>query len=130
MARGLSTLHLICVLGLVGSSLQASFKLLDPLWLRNKSGLRLVAVMSAERPTVRVILPGHAVSDRSIEVLVPEHVTAVRHGESAGEHLFLPRSDRPESTAWRSHGHTLEYQRELPGPIAMVVRATLEDDGV
>jgi hypothetical protein len=99
--------------------------------LQNKVGLRLLAVTDAWRPTLRVVLPGKPITDRTIEVLVPEHVTAVKQGSTAAEHLFLPRADASvERTAWRSVGQTLEYGLQMPGSVAMRARATLEEDGV
>ena len=101
-----------------------------PAALQNARGLRLVAVTDVARPALRIVLPGHALSDRSIEVLVPEHVTAVGQGSTAAEHLFLPGAGRPIEPAWRAVGRSLEYRRELSGAVDMVARATLEDDGV
>ena len=99
--------------------------------LQNKAGLRLLAVTDAGGPTLRVLLPGKAITDRTIEVLVPEHVTAVKQGSTAAEHLFLPGAGaRIERIAWRSVGNALEYDLQLPGPIAMVGRAILEEDGI
>ena len=108
------------------------FAQLEPLdTLQNKAGLRLLAVTDADSPTLRVVLPGKAITDRTIQVLVPEHVTAVKQGSTAAEHLFLPRAGaRVERIAWRSVGRALEYDLQLPGPIAMVVRAVLEEDGI
>ena len=99
--------------------------------LKNKAGLQMLAVTDAARPTLRLVLPGKAITDRTIEVLVPEHVTAVKQGSTTAEHLFLPRAGAPiERIAWRSVGQALEYDLQLPGPIAMVVRAILEEDGI
>jgi len=99
--------------------------------LQNKAGFRLLALTDAGRPTLRVVLPGKAIADSTIEVLVPEHVTALKHGSTAAEHLFLPRAGaRAEQIGWRSVGHALEYDLQLPGPIAMLVRAILEEDGI
>ncbi len=82
-------------------------------------------------PTLRIVLPGHPESDRSIEVLFPEHVTARRHGSVNAEHLYRfrpgPLGERP---AWRRVGRSLEYERQLPGAVHLLARATLEDDGV
>ena len=98
--------------------------------MRNARGLRLVAVMDASQPTVRIVLPGAATSDSSIKVLVPEHVTVVRHGDTTATHLFLPGPGNVERPAWRSFRHSLEYRRTLPDEIDMVFRATLEENGV
>lgn len=120
---------LISILLVVRGLMLAQVKPLDT--LQNKAGLRLLAVTDAGGPTLRVLLPGKAIADRTIEVLVPEHVTAVKQGSAAAEHLFLPGAGaRIERIAWRSVGNALEYDLQLPGPIAMVGRAILEEDGI
>jgi hypothetical protein len=82
-------------------------------------------------PALRVVLPGHDTSDGAIEVLFPEHVTALLHGAAVAEHLYVFRrgagGQRPR---WRKAGSALEYDRYLPGGVHLVARATLEDDGV
>src|SRR4030095_9176785 len=99
--------------------------------IRNASGLQAIVVEENAQPTLRVVLPGHAASDRSIEVLFPEHVTAVRHGNSASEQLYMFRpgsqGERPE---WRRVNRSLEYERDLRGGVRLLARATLEDDGI
>ena len=103
----------------------------SPAVLQNGLGLRLFAVTDVGQPILRVVLPGRAFTDRTIQVLVPEHVTAVKHGSTEAEHLYLPRAGSPiDQTAWRSVGRNLEYERKLPGSIDMSVRVTLEEDGI
>jgi hypothetical protein len=122
-------LSLVTALFARGDGAQAQAGRLSP--LQNGRSLQLIALTDVTQPTLRVVLPGRTISDRSIEVLVPEHVTAVRQGSAAAEHLFLPSSERPrEPPAWRSAGASFEYNRELSGGVVMVARATLEDDGV
>ena len=102
-----------------------------PALLANPGGLQLLAVTAAAEPTLRVVLPGRPTSDRSIEVRVPEHVTAVRRGSMAAEQLFLPGPNSAGgAVAWRAAGRAIEYERDLPGPVHLLARATLEDDGV
>ena len=98
--------------------------------VRNASGLLVFAPVITE-PRLRIVLPGSAESDRSIEVLVPEHVTAVKQGGTTAEQLYLfrPGSER-ETATWRQAGQALEYQRDLPGGVKLLARATVEDDGV
>lgn len=95
------------------------------------SGLQLQVDEENTAPTLRVVLPGVPASDRSIVISFPEHVTAVRHGDRDGRHLYRwepgTRSDRP---AWRQAGRTIEYDRYLPGSVYFVARATLDSDGV
>ena len=99
--------------------------------IQNADGLQLLVAAENTQPTLRIVLPGHATSDRSIEVLFPEHVTALKHGSSVVEHLYLfqpgSRGERPQ---WRRAGRSLEYERDLPASVHLLARATLEDDGV
>jgi len=78
-----------------------------------------------------VILPGRDTTDRSIEVIFPEHVTAVKQGSTAAEQLYMFRpGPEGEAPVWRRSGRSVEYQRDLPGQIHFLARATLEDDGI
>ena len=99
--------------------------------VQSAGGLQLLVAAENAQPTLRIVLPGHATSDRSIEVIFPEHITAVKHGSGVAEHLYLFRpgsgGERPQ---WRRVGRSFEYQRDLPGRIRLLARATLEDDGV
>jgi hypothetical protein len=99
--------------------------------VQNPDGLKLLIATENTDPTLRVVLPGHATSDRSIEVLFPEHVTAVKQGSTIAQQLYLFRpGQQGERPAWRRVGRSLEYQRDLPGGVQLLARATLEDDGV
>ena len=99
--------------------------------VQNAAGLRMLVAEQNARPTLRIVVPGHAQSDRSLEILFPEHVSVRRPGSATVEHLyrFQPgaQGDRP---TWRREGLSLQYERELPGPIHLLARATLELDGV
>ncbi len=99
--------------------------------IRNPNGLALLVAEEHAQPALRIVLPGHPESDRAIEVLFPEHVTIKRHGRVNPEHLYLfqpgLRGERPD---WRQRSRSLEYERDLPGAVHMLARATLEDDGV
>ncbi|HEX9084558.1 MAG TPA: hypothetical protein VF836_07450, partial [Gemmatimonadaceae bacterium] len=70
-------------------------------------------------------------SDREIEVVFPEHVTAVRQETTEAAQLYRwqpgVRGERPK---WRRIPNALEYERDLPGRIHFLARATLEPDGV
>ena len=82
-------------------------------------------------PVLRVVLPGNTTSDRSIEILFPEHVTVVKQGQRSGQQLYLfspgRSGDRP---LWRRSGASLEYERDLRDGVHLLARATLESDGV
>jgi hypothetical protein len=101
--------------------------------VRNAVGLQLLVVEENTQPTLRLVLPGRAVSDRAIEILFPEHVTGVRHGTTSSEHLYVFRPGRVfsgERPDWRREGQALEYEKDLPGAVHLRARATLENDGV
>ena len=57
--------------------------------VQNASGMRLAVAGENTDPTLHIILPGHPDSDRAIEVIFPEHVTARKSGETEARHLFL-----------------------------------------
>jgi hypothetical protein len=98
--------------------------------VQNASGMRLLVVEENTQPALRIVLPGHPDSDRAIEVLFPEHVTARKTGAAEGEHFYKFRPGRHgERPAWRRVGQSLEYEREF-GRVHMLARATLEEDGV
>jgi hypothetical protein len=103
----------------------------DSASVQNPAGLQLLVAPENAQPTLRIVLPGYATSDKAIEVLFPEHVTAVKHGRSVSEQLYLFRPGlQGERPPWRRVERSLEYQRELRGGIHLLARATLEDDGV
>lgn len=123
---------LLCLTGAASKCGQASSaRVQGQASVQDAGGLQLLIATENTQPTLRIILPGHATSDRSIEVLFPEHVTAVEQGSTIAEQLYLFRpglqGERPE---WRQVGRSLEYQRDLPGAVHLLARATLEDDGV
>ena len=115
-------------------------RLCPPRWcgraLKNPEALRTTPDCSWRarenaQPVLRIVLPGQSESNRAIEVIFPEHVTARRRGSIDAVQLYMfrrePRGERP---TWRRIGSSLEYERELPGAVHMLARATLEDDGV
>ncbi len=94
-------------------------------------GLRLFVAEENAQPTLRIVLPGYPESDRSIEIIFPEHVTAMRHNSNDVEHLYIFRPAPPgEHPAWRQVRESFEYERNLPGAVHLLARATLEEDGV
>ena len=99
-----------------------------PTIVRSQSGLQMLAPVGTE-PRLRIVLPDSATPDSSIEVLVPEHVTAVRQGSTTAEQLYLFRPGaEPDAPTWRRKGEALEYQRTLAGKVNLVARATLENE--
>jgi len=103
----------------------------DSLSVQNGNGLQLLVATENSQPALHIVRPGRGSTDRSIEVLFPEHVTAVKHGSSTGEHLYMFRpGQQGERPRWRRAGRALEYQRDLPGDLHLLARATLDEDGV
>jgi hypothetical protein len=99
--------------------------------IANATGLRLVVDEENSQPVLRIVLPGSAQSDRTIEVIFPEHVTARRGGQANAEQLYLFRPGRVgERPMWRQRGQSLEYDMTLAGAVQLLARASLEDDGV
>ena len=102
-----------------------------PPGVTNAGGLRLVVDADNSLPVLRIVLPGSVESDRTIEIIFPEHVTAVRSGQTSAEQLYLfQRSARATRPAWRQRGSSLEYEMDLARSVQFLARATLEDDGV
>lgn len=103
----------------------------DALVVENAAGLRLLVDEENRQPVLRVVLPGHALSDRSIAVVFPEHVTVRKSGSADAEHIYLWQPGAAgEAPAWRREGQTLEYQKHFSDGIEMRAKATLEPDGV
>jgi hypothetical protein len=99
--------------------------------IQNAEGLRLFVAPENRQPTLRIVLPGGADTDRAIEVIFPEHVTAKKAGSSESEHLYLFRPGQGgEPPEWRHVGQSLQYERDLKDGIHFLARATLEGDGV
>jgi hypothetical protein len=99
--------------------------------IRNGTGLQLLVATEHSSPVLRVVLPGRPSSDRSIEILFPEHVTVVKQGQSSSQQLYMFRPGRrSDQTPWRRSRSSLEYGRDLGDGVHLVARATLEEDGV
>jgi hypothetical protein len=93
--------------------------------------MQLVVADENSYPTLLVILPGRPDTDKSIEVIFPEHVTVRPVGETEAKRLLLyqpgQHGDRP---TWQRVGQSLQYEKDFADGLHMVARATLEDDGV
>lgn len=96
----------------------------------NPDGLLVLVVGDGANPALRIVLPGRPTSDGAIEVLFPEHVTAVRHGRTTAEQLYVFGRKTRGQPVWRTTGAVVEYERDLPGPVHLLARATVEGDGV
>lgn len=102
-----------------------------PATIQNRGGLQLAVDEANADPALRVVLPGRPPTDRTIWILFPEHVFARRTPGAEAKRLYVFQPGRwGERPAWRRLGTALEYERDLPGPLHLLARATLEDDGV
>lgn len=99
--------------------------------IRNSAGLQLMVAEENNHPTLRIVLPGHRTSDRAIEVIFPEHVTVRPRGSTDGHQIYPYQPGLSgERPLWRQSERSLEYEKNLSGPVHMLARATLEEDGV
>jgi hypothetical protein len=99
--------------------------------VRNNVGLQLRVAEENRQPTLRMALPGRPNSDRAIEIVFPEHVTVRPQGSTDAYQLYLFQPGQyGERPRWRRSERALEYERNLPGGVHMLARATLEEDGV
>src|SRR5262245_28301433 len=99
--------------------------------VRNGSGMQLMIAEENTQPTLRIGLPGHRASDRTIEIIFPEHVTVRQRGSTDAYQLYLWQPGQTgEPPLWRKAERSLEYERDFPGAGHILARATLEEDGV
>ena len=120
----------LCLI-LVGSSYaQTNRSSRKELKIQKANGLTLLVAADDPYPTLRVILPGYATSDRAIEIIFPEHITATQQGGSPKQLYMLGRRLPNGPPIWRRVGNSLEYERELSPAIHLLARATLESDGI
>src|SRR5215203_238632 len=99
--------------------------------VRNGAGMRLMVAEENTQPTLRIVLPGRPTSDRSIEILFPEHLTVRPRGTTEANQLYMWQPGHVgERPPWRRSARSLEYERSFPSGVQMLARATLEADGV
>ena len=102
--------------------------------VKNNAGLRMLVETDDTQPVLRIVLPGHPLTDRTIQVVFPEHVTVRKSGSNdanAVEHIYMWREGHQgEPPVWRRDGQSLEYEMNFDDGIRMIARATLEEDGV
>jgi hypothetical protein len=102
-----------------------------PVAIQNAEGLRLSVAPENTQPALRVGLPDNPDTDRAIEVIFPEHVTAKEKDSGESQHFYLFRpGHHGEPPAWRQNGESLQYEMDFSPGIHMLARATLENDGV
>lgn len=103
----------------------------EPGAIRIPGGLAMLVVPENTQPALRLLRPGRRDSDRSIEILFPEHVTVRAEGRTDVQHPYLFRPGRVgEPPIWRRQGTSLEYERQLRDSVRLLARATLEPDGI
>lgn len=119
-----------CLILTASSYAQTNLMSEKGLKIQNGTGLTLLVATDDPYPTLRVILPGHATSDRAIEVIFPEHVTATQQGGSPKQVYMFGRDLPTGRPIWRRVGHSLEYERDLSPATHLLARATLESDGI
>lgn len=102
--------------------------------IENRAGVRMLVDSDVTQPTLRIVLPGHQLTENAIQVVFPEHVTVRKSGSTdanAVEHIYMWRDGQQgEAPNWRRNGQSLEYDKTFDDGIRMVAKATLEDDGV
>jgi hypothetical protein len=99
--------------------------------VRNSDGMQLRVAEENTQPTLRIVPPGQSTSDHAIEIIFPEHVTVRPHGNADAHQLYMWQPGQyGERPLWRRADRSLEYERNLPGAVHMLARATLEEDGV
>ena len=99
--------------------------------VRNGTGMRLMVAEENTQPTLRIVLPGRPASDRSIEVIFPEHLTVRKRGSTDANQLYMWQPGHVgERPLWRRSERALEYERSFSGGVQMLARATLDEDGV
>ncbi|WP_205514308.1 hypothetical protein [Longitalea arenae] len=99
--------------------------------VRNSMGMQLRVVEENTQPTLRIVLPGRPASDRTLEIIFPEHLTIRPRGNTDANQIYMWRPGRyGERPQWRQSGRILEYERNFPGKVHMLARATLQEDGV
>jgi hypothetical protein len=99
--------------------------------VRNSIGMQLKVVEENTQPTLRIVLPDRPTSDRSLEIVFPEHLTIRTRGNTDANQIYMWRPGRyGERPQWRQSERILEYERNFPDKVHMLARATLEEDGV
>lgn len=120
----------ICICGALTMAAQTAMDVTHVI-IGNRQGLRMLVDTDNTQPTLRIVLPGHPITDGAIEVVFPEHVTIRKRGSNDAEHIYMWREghqgDQPK---WQRSENSLQYEKHFDDGIEMVARATLEDDGV
>ena len=83
--------------------------------IQNAAGLQLLVAIEHIAPFSALSSPVTRRRDRlEIEILFPEHVTAVKQGQRSSQQLYLFSPGRSgDQPLWRRSGASLEYERDL-----------------
>jgi hypothetical protein len=102
--------------------------------IKNGAGVRMLVETDDTQPALRIVLPGHPLTDRAIRVVFPEHVTVRKSGSNdadAVEHIYMWREGHQgEQPIWQRDGQSIEYEKNFDDGIRMIARATLEENGI
>jgi len=78
-----------------------------------------MAVDAEDRdPALHVVVPGGPESERSFNILLPEHVTVRAHGQSDAKHLYIYQPGLKES---RRTGGRLEIPLSMPPTLVISI---------
>lgn len=116
--------------GVVTSALAQALQTTQNLLIQNAEGMKLIVQPDDPGAVLRLVLPGKPTSDRAIQIIFPEHVTALRHSRRLAEQLYSYHRGLSHGLMWRKVGQVLEYEGDLADGVHMLARATLEDNGV
>ena len=135
LVRNMATFHCVIAATLMTSALGAQVpRGITKNVIKNNAGVRMLVETDHTQPVLRIVLPGHPLTDRTIQVVFPEHVTVRKSGSkdaNAVEHIYMWREGHQgKAPIWRRDDHSIEYEMNFDNGIHMTARATLQEDGV
>ena len=99
--------------------------------IRNSNSIQLKVDEENTQPALRIVLPGHPASDRSIQILFPEHLTIKLQGNTDAKQIYMFRPGKVgDPPHWMRSEKSLAYEKTIPGKMYMQARAILDEDGV
>src|SRR6201995_4079448 len=91
--------------------------------IKNNAGLRMLVDADHTQPVLRLVLPGQPLTDRTIQVVFPEHVTVRKSGSKDAndvEHIYMWREGHQgKAPIWRRDDHSIEYEMNFDNGIRM-----------
>lgn len=98
--------------------------------IQNGAGVSMSIDPEDHDPALHVVIPGGPASERSFNILLPEHVTVRARGQSDAQHLYVYQpGNTPAPPHWQHIGNALQYATDF-GQINFTARATLLSDGI